>query len=515
MNKISEMVKLILGVLLLSVLSGKAQEYKEMKKQLNFIIIFTDDQGYNDLGCFGSPLIKTPNIDQLAAEGIRFTNFYAQPVCGPSRTALMTGCYPLRVAEVGNIKRFHPMVHPKETLLPEIFQKNGYTAACIGKWDLNGHGSGFILEDIYPTRMGFDYWFGLPSSNDGGTKHVYRNESLLENHDITVDNVTKTYTNEALDFIERSKDKPFFLYLAHTMPHTILGASPEFKGKSKYGLYGDCIEEIDWGVGEIKKKLESLGLDDNTVILFTSDNGPWRARGTHGGSSFPLRGAKASTWEGGVRVPAVMWGNVGLKSGVDVDQVCKTMDVIPTFLSMAGIDLPEALNIDGQDLSPLVVSGFAGEEISEIYYYYYYTHLQAVRIREWKLVLPRDQAPPWLPNNMMSRYRREDMEPVRDLELYNLNEDIAERRDVAENHPEKVKELLAVIEQARKDIGDFNVIGEGARFFDEDLKRPDVLKFQEDESAWRGDPIPIHSEYDNGGRIRKNPNHFKRKIKRN
>nr|WP_299381101.1 sulfatase [Allomuricauda sp.] len=503
----------IAGLMLLGMLSCKMEKSEEIAKTPNFIIIFTDDQGYNDLGCYGSPLIKTPNIDQLAAEGIRFTNFYAQPVCGPSRTALMTGCYPLRVAEVGNIKRMHPMVHPKETLLPEIFQKNGYTTACVGKWDLNGHGSGFKLKEMYPTEMGFDHWFGLPSSNDGGTKHVYRNETLLENHGITVDNVTATYTKEALDFIDKNKDQPFFLYLAHTMPHTILGASPEFKGKSKYGLYGDCIEEIDWGVGEIRKKLEQHGLDKNTVIFFTSDNGPWRARGTHGGSCFPLRGGKATTWEGGVRVPAVMWGNVGIKSGVDVGQVCKTMDVIPTFLSIAGIDIPNDLNIDGQDLTSVVTTKLSEEEISEEYYYYYYTHLQAVRKGDWKLVLPRDQAPKWLPNNMMSRYRREDMEAVRDFELYNLRDDIAERRDVSGDHPQKVNDLLALVEKARNDIGDFNSIGVGARFYDEDPVRPDVLKFQEDESIWRGDPIPIHSEYDNGGRIRKNPNHFKKKTK--
>ncbi|MEM9144489.1 MAG: sulfatase, partial [Bacteroidota bacterium] len=501
-------------ILLLPILFSVALPVKaQSDRRPNFIIIFADDQGYNDLGCFGSPLIKTPNIDQLAAEGIRFTNFYAQPVCGPSRTALMTGCYPLRVAEVGNVKRIHPMVHPKETLLPEIFQKQGYATACIGKWDLNGHGNGFKWEEMVPTRMGFDYWFGPPASNDGGIKTVYRNETVLENHGVTVNNVTKTYTEEALDFMERSKDRPFFLYLAHTMPHTVLGASDAFRGKSQYGLYGDCIEEIDWGVGEIRKKLRELDLEENTVILYTSDNGPWRARGTHGGSCFPLRGGKATTWEGGVRVPAVLWGNVGLQSGVEVNRVCKTMDVIPTFLQMAGIDLPDTLSLDGQDISAWILSQPSVKEIPEIYYYYYYTHLQAVRQGDWKLVLPRDQAPKWLPNNMLSRWRREDMEAVRDIELYNLREDRAERRDVAKDNPQKVQELLALVDKARKDIGDFNSIGAGARFFDEDPVRPDVLKFQGEESTWRGDPVPIHSEYDNGGRIRKNPNHFKNKRK--
>ncbi len=488
---------------------GQNQQ-KEQKTKPNFIIIFTDDQGYNDLGCYGSPFIKTPNIDKLAAEGIRFTDFYAQPVCGPSRTALMTGSYPLRVAEVDNIKRFHPMVHPDETLLVKLFQTNGYSTGCIGKWDLNGHGAGFKYEDLYPTKMGFDYWYGLPSSNDGGVKNVYRNEKLLENHGVTSDNLTQTYTREAIDFIERSKDAPFFLYLAHSMPHTKLGASPRFKGKSEFGLYGDTIEEIDWSVGAITKKLSELGLDKNTIILYTSDNGPWRARGTQGGSCFPLRGGKATTWEGGVRVPAVMWGNLGLKAGIEVDQVCKTMDVMPTFLSMAGIGIPEDLHIDGQDISSLLMENQEKAALSDVYFYYYYTHLQAVRKGDWKLVHPRPQAPVWLPNSMLSVFRREDMEPVRDYELYNLRKDMTERRNVAKLYPEIVEELKILAEQARNDIGDFNVIGEGARFYDQGVKRPDIQKLQTN-SGMGSDSIKQHHFYNDGGRIMINPRHFQKK----
>ncbi len=293
------------------------------------------------------------------------------------------------------------------------------------------------------------------------------------------------------------------------MPHTKLGTAKDFKGKSKFGLYGDCIEEIDWSVGEIRKKLEKLGLEKNTVILYASDNGPWRARGTHGGSCFPLRGGKATTWEGGVRVPCIMWGEE-LKSGIVNNQLSSTMDILPTFINMAGIEKPKNLVIDGQDISLSILKGKKQTFVKEVYYYYYYTHLQAVRSGDWKLVLPRPQAPFWLPNNMMNQYRREDMEPVRDFELYNLRTDISERRNLSKNNPDKVKELLALVEEAKKDIGDYKLIGEGARFFDEGVKRPDALKWQKDHSSLKGEYIKIHPYYDDGGRIMRNSNHFKK-----
>lgn len=391
----------------------------EVKKP-NVIIILTDDQGYNDLGCYGSPFIKTPNIDQLASKGLRFTNFYAQPICGPSRTALLTGSYPLRVAELGNTKRIHPSVHPGEILLPEVLKTAGYTTSCIGKWDLNRRN--FDRKDCRPDRQGFDYWFGMP--------------------------------------------------LAHSMPHTRLGAGKQFMGKSAMGLYGDAVEEIDWSVGEIMKKLKELELDKNTILVFTSDNGPWRARGTHAGSAFPFRGGKVSTWEGGVRVPCIIWGHDFLKRGI-VDHVTSSMDFFPTFIKMTGAKLPEGRIVDGKDISSLIVKTKKEKALDNTYYYYFYTHLQAVRQGDWKLVLPRPQAPEWIPHvSRKSFWKREDMEPVKGTELYNLRKDPSERRNVAAENPQVVKALMVLVEKAREAIGDFNVIGKGARFYDEGVKRP-------------------------------------------
>jgi len=470
---------------------------KKLHDKPNFIIILTDDQGYNDLGCFGSPLINTPNVDQLAKEGLRLTNFYAQPICGPSRTALLTGSYPLRVAEVGNIKRIHPMVHPNEILLPELLSEAGYKTGAIGKWDINGHSSNFVNDKILPTKMGFDYWFGTPTSNDQGIKAVYRNENIIEDK-ITVDNITQVYTKEALQFIDSNKDEPFLLYVAHNMPHTKLGASKNFKGKSKSGLYGDAIEELDWSVGEIKQKIKNLDLDRNTIIIFTSDNGPWHARGTHAGSSFPLRGGKISTWEGGVRVPCVIWGDGNLKSGIDFNKVVSTMDFLPTLAKIGGAKMPENYVFDGKDISSHLLIDGDQKTLDETYYYYSYTHLQAVRSGDWKLVRPRPQAPEWIPISKQSVWKREDMESVRDLELYNLKSDISERRNVASLYPEKVNELKLLIEKAQNEIGDYNIIGKGARFFDNKTKRPDATRWKEIDSTNKKQKL--HPFYNDGGR---------------
>lgn len=467
------------------------------KEKLNFIIIFTDDQGYNDLGCYGSPLIKTPNIDKLAEEGIKFTNFYAQPVCGPSRTALMTGCYPLRVAEVGNKKLFHPFVHPQEVLLPELLNPLGYKTGCIGKWDLNGHKGSFPADKYYPTEMGFDYWYGLPSSNDGGAKNVYRNKKSLGG--VPMDSITQLYTREALDFIKRNKNEPFFLYIPHSMPHTKLGASDNFKGKSAFGLYGDAVEEIDWSVGEIINQLKKFDLDKNTVVIFTSDNGPWAVRGTHSGSAFPLRGGKTSTWEGGVRVPCVIWAPSLFEKGVIADNVISTMDIFPTVARLSGAALPDNTTIDGQDISKLLLTGNdKSSQLNHVYFYYYHTHLQAVRKGDWKLVLPRPQAPEWIRVSKKGPWKIADTEPVRDFELYNLKEDMGERRNIAAKYPGKVNELKVLIEQARNDIGDYNKIGKGARFFEKGARREEAIKWQEKEANGWKQEIEINQFYDDG-----------------
>ena len=239
----------------------------------NFVVIFTDDQGYQDIGCFGSPDIRTPRLDAMAKQGMKFTSFYAQPVCGPSRAALMTGCYPMRVAERGHTKQVHPILHEEEITIAEVLKTKGYATACFGKWDLAKHAQTGFFMDLFPTRQGFDYFYGTPTSNDR-VANLYRDEKLIEPAS-DMATLTQRYTDEAISFIRKNQDRPFFVYIPHTMPHTRLDASAKFKGKSDRGLYGDVIEEIDFNVGRILDALDELKLAENTYVLFTSDNGPW------------------------------------------------------------------------------------------------------------------------------------------------------------------------------------------------------------------------------------------------
>lgn len=443
----------------------------------NFIIIFTDDQGYNDLGCFGSPDIKTPHIDDMAKNGIKFSNFYAQPICGPSRAALMTGSYPLRIAEVGNIKRVHPMVHPKEIMLPKLLKTAGYTTGCIGKWDLNGHSPRFKRKDIYPDNFGFDYWYGTGTSNDSGKIDLWLNRKIIERN-VGMNNVVQKYNHAAVSFIKKHQNKPFFLYLAHTMPHTKLGASKQFKGKSSRGLYGDVIEEIDWSTGQIINTLKQLNLDKQTLVIFTSDNGPWLVRGKHGGSAHPLRGCKLTTWEGGPRVPCVMWAPGLIKSGLVCHEITSTMDILPTACQLTGAPLPKDRIIDGQNILPLMKGDIAQFNEERIYYYYFLTHLQAVRKGPWKLVLKRPRSPQWLGQlSKASSLRKNDVMEIESHQLYNLSKDTGETTDLAKDNPQKVQELLQIAAHARQDIGDYNCIGKNARFFDTSPPRPSIKKW--------------------------------------
>lgn len=447
----------------------------------NFIIIFTDDQGYQDVGCFGSPDIRTPRLDAMAKQGMKFTSFYAQPVCGPSRAALMTGCYPMRVAERGNTKQVHPILHEDEITLAEVLKPSGYATACFGKWDLAKHAQTGFFMDLFPTRQGFDYFYGTPTSNDR-VAHLYRNEKLIESNS-NMATLTRRYTDEAIAFIKKHRQQPFFVYVPHTMPHTRLDASPQFKGKSKRGLYGDVIEEIDFNVGRILDALEELKLTEKTYVLFTSDNGPWliknknladgRLPGDHGGSAGPLRSGKVSTFEGGVRVPTILWGPGRVPAGVTCDSIATTMDLLPTLAALAGAKTPDDRVIDGEDIRHLFHGDFAKADPDKAYFYYLRVHLQAVRQGKWKLHLPRAKEPigaaPFSRNVHIAPADRIGFEKPF---LVDLEKDLGETTDRSGQNPEVVRRLLALAESMRKDLGDYDRVGKNMRFSDSLEKRP-------------------------------------------
>ncbi len=468
-------------VLVIAALRCSTAPESKPSQRPNFIIVFADDQGYGDLGVFGATDFETPRIDRMASEGIKFTDFYAQPVCGPSRTALLTGCYPIRVAEYGNEKNSFPYVHEKEILLPRVLQEAGYATGMIGKVDITKRRAGF-KPVLNPVRRGFDYWFGVVGANDSGEVHwVYRNEERIQ-ESAGVDDLTRRYTDEALQFVRTNRDRPFFLYIAHTMAHVVLGVTEPFEGRSERGLYGDVIEELDASTGEIVDLLVELELDRNTIVVYTSDNGPWSnhslprytaAIAEHAGSSGPLRGAKATTWEGGIRVPTVMWGPGHVAAGAVTREVATTMDLLPTFIAMAGAELPADRVVDGRDISSLMKGDPGAASPHEAFYYYRETHLDAVRSGPWKLVFPRPgrNESEWLLSKG-GAFLGELLEPVTELALYNLETDIGETENVAEQNPGVVRRLAALADEARAELGDYDRIGSGVRFFEDGPRWP-------------------------------------------
>lgn len=476
-QKIAFTLLLLFGLLV----SEPLQSFAASDRLPNFVVIFTDDQGYADVGCFGSKDIRTPRLDAMASEGIKFTSFYAQPVCGPSRAALMTGCYPLRVAERGNVKQVHPILHSQEITIAEVLKTKGYATACFGKWDLAKHSQTDFFIDLFPTRQGFDYFFGTPTSNDG-IANLYRNEELIEpKSDMAT--LTRRYTDEAMKFIEANKESPFFVYIPHTMPHTRLAASEPFKGKSKRGLYGDVIEEIDFNVGRLLDALNKMGLAENTYVLFTSDNGPWLIKNKnhadghlpmdHGGSAGPLRSGKVSTFEGGQRVPTILWGPGRVPAGETCDKLASTLDVLPTFAALAGAEVPTDRVIDGEDITHLFHGDFDEANPEKAFYYYLRVHLQAVRQGKWKLHLPRDARPLGAaPFSVNSHIAPKDRIGFDKPFLVDLESDLGETTDVSSQHPEVVKRLLTLADNMREDLGDYDQVGKNMRFFDPIDPRP-------------------------------------------
>lgn len=447
-------------VLCILLLIACSSQTNSNSRKPNFIIIFTDDQGYNDLGCYGSPNIKTPNIDQMAAEGMKFTSFYAQTVCGPSRAALMTGCYPMRNARNDKGEVPHPKLSLDEVTIAEVLKPIGYTTGMIGKWDLAGHNPEKFNPDLLPQHQGFDYSFLTPGSNDARV-HLIRNKELVEmNADMST--LTRRYTDEAIQFIQENEKKPFFLYLAHTMPHTKLAVSDDFKGKSARGLYGDVIEEIDYNVGRIFDLLKEKKLDQNTYVIFTSDNGPWWIKKEHGGSALPLRGAKTSAWEGGLRVPCIMWAPGKVPAGNSSDQIAATIDILPTIAKIAGASTPTDRVIDGLDISSII----HGQDMNldRPYFYYQHQELRAVRKGKWKLHLPHNPDSDVISYTKWPRHiAPADRIHLDKNTLYDLEKDIGETTDVSDDHPEVVAQLLKHLEWAKKDIGTVGARGENAR----------------------------------------------------
>jgi arylsulfatase A-like enzyme len=452
---------------------------KSKQPAKNIILIFTDDQGYADLGCYGAEKLKTPNIDALAKNGMKFTSFYAQPICGPSRAALMTGSYPMRIAEKGNKKSGHTVPHPREIFISELLKGQGYSTACLGKWHLGWQ------EGQRPWEKGFDYFYGTPYYN-GYYKYLKAHENftctLFENSKSvakvdtfeSMGQLTKKYTEKAVDFIDNAQG-PFFLYLAHNMPHIPLGASKEFLGQSEMwdsqmGLYGDVIEELDWSVGEVVNVLKRNGLEKDTLVVFASDNGPWIEAGRvdeHGGSAKPLKGSKMTTWEGGFRVPCIMYCPGFIETDSEFKKMASTMDLYPTFAAIAGCDLSNDIKIDGRNLLP-VFNENSHDIGDDTFYYYLCTHLQAVRKGKWKLVMPREKSPAFLNN-----YGRL-VDQVRSPMLFDLSADKEEQHDLAQDFPAIVKELNELYNRGRERLGDYDRIGTEQRFFEDGPKRSDI-----------------------------------------
>lgn len=442
------------------------------KKAPNIVLIFMDDLGYGDLSCTGAMGYQTPNLDRMAKEGVRFTNFLvAQAVCSASRAALMTGCYPNRVGISGALMPTATNgINENETTLAELLKDKGYATAIFGKWHLGHH------KQFLPLQHGFDEYFGIPYSNDmwpmdyagnpaddsNFRKKAYPILPLIQNNE-KVDEITNLdqqgmlttrYTQKAVSFIKRNKNKPFFLYLPHAMPHVPINASAKFKGKSQQGLYGDVMMEMDWAVGEVLKTLKDTIIDKNTLVIFTSDNGPWLNFGNHAGSSGGFREGKGTSFEGGHRVPCIMQWNGTLPKGLICNKLASTIDILPTIAKICQTKLPNN-KIDGVDISALMKGELEANPRQTFYYYYRKNALEAVRKGDWKLVL----------NHPGRTYL--GFEPGKDgfsgevnenaevsLALYDLRRDPSERYDVQKSNLAKVEELLLLAEEARIDLGD-------------------------------------------------------------
>jgi arylsulfatase A-like enzyme len=432
----------------------------------NVVLVYVDDMGYGDLGCYGNKQIRTPNIDKLAADGVRFTDFYvAQAVCSASRTALLTGCYPNRLGILGALgPASRNGIHDRETTIAQMLKSKGYATAIFGKWHL-GHHPPFL-----PTRHGFDEYFGLPYSNDMWPKHptakfpdlpLIEGEKTIElNPDQS--QLTTRYTERAVAFIEKNKDRPFSLYVPHSMPHVPLFVSDKFRGKSKAGLYGDVIEELDWSVGEIVGALRKHGLDKDTLVMFASDNGPWLSYGNHGGTAGALREGKGTSFEGGVREPFIARWPGTIPGGTVCHEPAMTVDVLPTLAKFTGAELPK-LPIDGKDIGALLTEPTTAKSPQEAYFFYWGEELQAVRAGKWKLHFAHEYQA--LKAGGSDGKPGANEKRKLDLSLFDLDADVGETTNVAAANPDVVARLTALADRVRADLGDVatRTVGKGVR----------------------------------------------------
>jgi arylsulfatase A-like enzyme len=428
---------------------------KDANPPPNFVIVYADDLGYGDLSCYGAKGYTTSNLDRLAAEGVKFTDFYvAQAVCSASRTALLTGCYPNRLGILGALGPSSKIgISDDERTIAQVLRQRGYATAIYGKWHL-GYQPRFL-----PPRHGFDDYFGLPYSNDMWPKHPtakFPPLPLIEGEKTIASNpdqhqLTTWYTEHAVKFIDAHHDEPFFLYVPHSMPHVPLHVSDKYAGKTKRGLFGDVLEEVDWSVGQILATLERHGIDRQTLVIFTSDNGPWLSYGDHAGSAGPLREGKGTAWEGGVREPCVMRWPGHIPAGTVCSEPAMTIDLLPTLAGLAGAKLPER-PIDGLDILPLIEGRPDAKSPHEALYFYWGNELHAVRAGRWKLHFAHPYRAIGKPGTggKPGEYKQAKTPQA----LYDLAADIGESKDVAAEHPEVVAQLTSLAERARADLGD-------------------------------------------------------------
>lgn len=446
-------------------MSGASAQDRQSNPLPNVVIIYADDLGYGDLGCYGGTPSVTPNLDRLAGQGVRFTDFYsAQPVCSASRAALLTGCYPNRIGIAGALSpaQHHGLNHNEMTLAKLVKQKD-YATAIYGKWHMGHH------PDFLPATFGFDDYLGIPYSNDMGpapmgdpryeAKKHFPPLPLIEGTKVVAfepdqSQLTTWYTERAVKFIETNRSRPFLLYVPHSMPHVPIYVSKKFAGKTGRGLYYDVIAEIDWSVGQIVETLERNGLTNNTLVIFSSDNGPWKLYGNHGGSSGPLRESKGSVYEGGIRIPCIARWPGKIPSNVVVKQPAIMMDWFPTIAHLTGAKLPDH-PIDGRNIWPLLSQpDTASAPHESLFFYFRNNELQGMRSGKWKMLFPHEvvsvEGTELGADGLPGKNSRRKI----DVELYDLDNDIGEQKNLAALQPDVVASLMKQVDGMREELGD-------------------------------------------------------------